>query len=48
MEELITLKELLYQGNITEALLLVEELEEMSKTDKLNKIFSFAIFCYYT
>ena len=43
MEELITLKELLYQGNITEALLLVEELEEMSKTDKLNKIFSLAI-----
>jgi hypothetical protein len=43
MEELMTLKELLHQGKITEALELVEELEEMSKTDKLNKIFSFGI-----
>ncbi len=43
MEELLTLKELLHQGNITEALLIVEELEEMSKSDKLNKIFSFGI-----
>jgi hypothetical protein len=43
MEELLTLKELLHQGNISEALLIVEELEEMSKSDKLNKIFSFGI-----
>lgn len=43
MEELLTLKELLYQGKISEALLIVEELEEMSKSDKLNKIFSFGI-----
>jgi predicted alpha/beta-fold hydrolase len=43
MEELMTLKELLHQGKITEALELVEELEEMSKNDKLNKIFSFGI-----
>lgn len=43
MEELLTLKELLHQGKITEALLIVEELEEMSKSDKLNKIFSFGI-----
>ncbi|MCF3609103.1 DUF29 domain-containing protein, partial [Planktothrix agardhii 1033] len=43
MEELLTLKELLRQGNITEALLIVEELEEMSKSDKLNKIFSYGI-----
>ncbi|MBW4494579.1 MAG: DUF29 family protein [Oscillatoria princeps RMCB-10] len=43
MEELMTLKELLRQGKIPEALELVEELEEMSKTDKLNKIFSFGI-----
>lgn len=43
MEELITLKELLYQGKIPEALELVEELEEMSKSDKLNKIFSYGI-----
>jgi Domain of unknown function DUF29 len=43
MEELIALKELLYQGKIPEAIELVEELEEMSKSDKLNKIFSYAI-----
>ncbi|MCG5058155.1 MAG: DUF29 family protein [Limnoraphis sp. WC205] len=43
MEELLTLKELLHQGNITEALLIVEELEEMSKSDKLNKIFSYGM-----
>ncbi|MFB2837282.1 DUF29 family protein [Floridanema evergladense] len=43
MEELLTLKQLLHQGKISEALLIVEELEEMSKSDKLNKIFSFGI-----
>lgn len=43
MEELLTLKELLHAGNIAEALLIVEELEEMSKSDKLNKIFSYGI-----
>jgi len=43
MEELITLKELLSQGKTQEALELVEELEEMSKSDKLNKIFSYGI-----
>ncbi len=43
MEELLALKELLLAGNIAEALLLIEELEEMSKSDKLNKIFSYGI-----
>jgi regulator of RNase E activity RraB len=43
MEELLTLKELLHDGKIPEALELVEELEEMSKSDKLNKIFSYGI-----
>ena len=43
MEELLTLKELLHQGKVSQALLIVEELEEMSKSDKLNKIFSYAI-----
>ncbi len=43
MEELMTLKELLYNGKISEALELVEELEEMSKSDKLNKIFNYGI-----
>ncbi|MGB5595095.1 MAG: DUF29 family protein [Crocosphaera sp.] len=43
MEELFTLKELLLSGNVADALVLVEELTEMSKDDKLNKIFSFGI-----
>ncbi|WP_414542207.1 DUF29 family protein [Nostoc sp. CCY0012] len=43
MEELLMLKELLQEGKIPEALELVEELEEMSKSDKLNKIFSYGI-----
>lgn len=43
MEELLELKVLLLGGNISEALLLVEEMTEMSKDDKLNKIFSFGI-----
>ncbi|EGJ35584.1 MULTISPECIES: DUF29 family protein [Moorena] len=43
MEELMTLKELLYEGKIPEALELIEELEEMSKSDKLNKLFSYGI-----
>jgi len=42
MEELLELKELLVGGNIFDALLLVEEMTEMSKDDKLNKISSFA------
>jgi Domain of unknown function DUF29 len=43
MEELLILKELLYQGNIPKALEMVEELEEMGKSDKLNKIFSYGV-----
>jgi hypothetical protein len=42
MEELLELKGFLLSGNIAEALLLVEEMTEMSKDDKLNKISSFA------
>ncbi|GBF79387.1 DUF29 family protein [Aphanothece sacrum] len=42
MEELLELKDLLLAGNIPDALVLVEEMTEMSKDDKLNKIFSFA------
>lgn len=37
------LKELLQRGKVAEALVLVAELEEMSKSDKLNKIFSYGI-----
>jgi hypothetical protein len=43
MEELLELKDLLLAGNVPDALLLVEEMTEMSKDDKLNKIFSFSI-----
>ncbi|MBW4639158.1 MAG: DUF29 domain-containing protein [Gloeocapsa sp. UFS-A4-WI-NPMV-4B04] len=43
MEELITLKQLLHEGKVAEALEIVAELEEMSKSDKVNKIFSYSI-----
>ncbi|MEC4986185.1 MAG: DUF29 family protein [Oscillatoria sp. PMC 1068.18] len=43
MEELIQLKQFLSQGKVDEALLVVAELEEMSKSDKINKIFSYGI-----
>jgi hypothetical protein len=43
MEELLELRTLLMGGQIADALLLVEEMTEMSKDDKLNKIFSFSI-----
>lgn len=42
MEELLELKGFLLSGNIHEALLLVEEMTEMSKDDKINKISSYA------
>ncbi len=42
MEELLELKEFLVSGDIPQALFLVEEMTEMSKDDKLNKISSFA------
>ncbi|MBD2615975.1 DUF29 family protein [Nostoc punctiforme FACHB-252] len=38
MEELLELRQLLEQGKIHEALMLVDELEEMSLSDKINKI----------
>lgn len=43
MEELITLKQYIEEKNYIKALELVTELEEMSKEDKLNKIYSFAV-----
>ena len=42
MEELLELKTLLTHGNIPDALILVEEMTEMSKDDKINKINSYA------
>jgi len=43
MEELFTLKELLLKGDIKGSLALVEELEEMSRDDKINNIRSSAV-----
>jgi hypothetical protein len=43
MEELLTLKERLLRGDISGALVVVEELEEMSRDDKINNIRSYAI-----
>lgn len=43
MEELLELKQLLQQGKVDEALLLVGELEEMSLSDKINKIDSYGL-----
>jgi hypothetical protein len=43
MEELLELRELLLADRVSDALLLVEEMTEMSKDDKLNKIFSFGV-----
>ena len=42
MEELLELRELLLADRVSDALLLVEAMTEMSKDDKLNKIFSFS------
>ncbi|HSX80040.1 MAG TPA: DUF29 family protein [Candidatus Saccharimonadia bacterium] len=41
MDELVELRTLLETGRIEEALLLVDELEEMSREDKMNKISSY-------
>ncbi|WP_019505791.1 DUF29 family protein [Pleurocapsa sp. PCC 7319] len=43
MEELITLRKYIEEKNYIKALELVGELEEMSKEDKLNKIYSYAV-----
>jgi len=43
MEELIELRGLLQKGDLSNALLMIDEMEEMSKKDILNKIRSYAI-----
>lgn len=43
MEELTALRTHIEQHNYAAALLLVDELEEMSKEDKLNKIYSYSV-----
>ena len=42
MEELLDLKDRLLQGDITGALIIVEDLEEMSRDDKINNIRNYA------
>ena len=43
MEELIELRSLVQRGELESALMLIDEMEEMSKDDKINKIYSYAI-----
>jgi hypothetical protein len=43
MEELIELKRLLIKGDLTGALLIIEELEDMSKSDIINNIGSYGV-----
>lgn len=43
MEELLELKELLLKGDIQGSLAIVEELEDMSKSDIINNIISYAV-----
>ena len=43
MEELLALRKSIQERDYEEALRLVNDLEEMSKEDKLNKIYSFAV-----
>ncbi|MBG1265884.1 DUF29 family protein [Nostoc sp. WHI] len=43
MEELLTLKDLLVKGDVQEALLIVEELTEMSRNDIIKTIRNYAV-----
>jgi hypothetical protein len=43
MEELLELRELVIAGNLEAALFLIDELEEMSKEDKINKVYSYCV-----
>lgn len=43
MDELLTLRELLIKGDVSGALSVVDELEEMSRDDKINNIRSYAV-----
>jgi hypothetical protein len=43
MEELLQLRQLIESQQYDQALKLVDELEEMSKEDKLNKIYSYTV-----
>lgn len=43
MEELLELRELVIAGNLEAALFLIDELEEMSREDKINKIYSYCV-----
>jgi hypothetical protein len=43
MEELYVLRKHIQKGRYGDAMLLIDEMEEMSREDKLNKIFSYAV-----
>jgi hypothetical protein len=46
MEELIELRQYIEAKNYDKALELVADLEEMSKEDKLNKIYSYGVLSF--
>ena len=43
MEEILALRELLLKGDMSGALSIIDELEEMSRDDKINNIRSYAV-----
>jgi len=43
MEELLRLRQYIQEQNYDQALTLIDEMEEMSKEDKLNKIYSYGV-----
>lgn len=43
MEELLQIRQFIQQGKLNEALQIVDELEEMSLSDKINKIDSYGV-----
>lgn len=47
MKEILEIKQLLLRGNTAAALLLVEELEEISRDDKFANIYSYAVVLLY-
>lgn len=43
MEEILELKKLIQNNSKTGALLMIAEMEEMGKSDKVNKIYSYSV-----
>jgi hypothetical protein len=43
MDEILELRQCIEEGRYDDALLIIDEMEEMAKDDKLNKIYSYAV-----